>query len=315
MSNFIYSLNATMPVFLVIVLGWILKKLHIIDDGFTVSADKLMFRVALPVLLFLDIATTDIKEDFNWRFVLFCFISTIVFIIVIWILSELFIKDKAMLGSFVQGSFRGSAAVLGIAFAQNIYGNSGMVPMMIVASVPLFNIMSVIVLTRSDVDAHSSAIDNIKRTVKGIITNPIIIGIVLGVPFAIFQVKFPTIIDKSLHSIASMSTPVALISMGAGFSVSMAKQKAKPTMIASAIKLFVLPAVLLPIAIIMGFKGEDLIAILILAGAPSTPSGYIMAKNMKNDYVLSSGIIVMTTLFSSISITLCIYILKTLNYI
>ena len=112
-----------------------------------------------------------------------------------------------------------------------------------------------------------------------------------------------------------MSTPVALISMGAGFSLSVAKQKAKPTMIASAIKLFVLPAVLLPMAIIMGFRGEDLIAILILAGAPSTPSGYIMAKNMKNDYMLSSGIIVMTTLFSSISITLCIYILKSLNYI
>lgn len=220
-----------------------------------------------------------------------------------------------MIGSFVQGSFRGSAAVLGIAFAQNIYGDSGLVPLMIVASVPLFNILSVIVLTRSDVDGTSDFKSNVIKAIKGIVTNPIIIAIFIGIPFAFFKVDFPVIVDKTFAMIGSLSTPLALISMGASFSVGKVMDKKVPTIVASIIKLVLLPAVFLPIAIWFGFRNEEIVAILILLGAPSTPSGYIMAKNMNNDYVLSSGIIVLTTLCSSITITMIIFILKSLSYL
>ena len=92
MNDFLFSLNATMPVFLVIVLGWILKKTNMISEGFVSSADKLMFRIALPVLLFRDISSINIKKDFNFKFVAFCFCSTLAFILIIWLLSEIFIK-------------------------------------------------------------------------------------------------------------------------------------------------------------------------------------------------------------------------------
>ena len=133
MSNFIYSLNATMPIFLVMILGWWLKKIGFLTDDFVGVADKLVFKVALPVFVFKDIAGADLSNDFSLKFVLFCFFGTCIFFGVTWLLAEIFIKDKSMIGSFVQGSFRGSAAILGIAFAQNIYGSSGLVPMMIVA--------------------------------------------------------------------------------------------------------------------------------------------------------------------------------------
>lgn len=315
MSDFIYSLNATMPVFLVMILGWWLKKIHFLTDDFVSVADKLVFKVALPVLVFKDIADADLSSDFDLKFVLFCFFGTCIFFLLTWILAELFIKDKSMLGSFVQGSFRGSAAILGIAFAQNIYGSSGMVPMMIVASIPLFNIFSVIVLMRSANAGETDKKAVIKKTLKGIVTNPIIIGIFAGIPFALLKVEFPVILDKTITSVASLSTPLALITIGAGFSTESALEKWKPTLVASIIKLVVIPGIFLPAAIWMGFRNEELVALLILTGAPTTVSSYIMAKNMGNDGVLASGIVVMTTLLSSVTLTMIIFILKSFAYI
>ncbi|MGN0153464.1 MAG: AEC family transporter [Lachnospiraceae bacterium] len=315
MSNFIYSLNATMPVFLVMILGWWLKRIHFLTDDFVSVADKLVFKVALPVLVFKDIAEADLSSDFNWKFVLFCFLGTCIFFGVTWLFAEIFIKDKSMIGSFVQGSFRGSAAILGIAFAQNIYGSSGLVPMMIVASIPLFNIFSVIVLMHSANAGETDKKAVFKKTLRGIVTNPIIIGIVAGIPFALLKVEFPVIIQKTINSVASLSTPLALIAIGAGFSTGAALEKWKPTVIASLIKLVIIPGIFLPVAVWMGFRNEEMVALLILTGAPTTVSSYIMAKNMGNDGVLASGIVVMTTLLSSVTLTLIIFILKSFAYI
>lgn len=315
MENFIYSINATMPVFLVMILGWWLKKIRFLSDDFVTAADKLVFKVALPVLVFRDIAAADLTEDFEWKFVLFCFFGTCIFFGVTWLFAEVLIKDKRLIGSFVQGAFRGSAAILGIAFAENIYGSSGLVPMMIVASIPLFNIFSVIVLMRSANAGDTNKRAVVKKTLKGIVTNPIIIGIFAGIPFALLKVEFPVIIAKAINSVGSLSTPLALIAIGAGFSTGKALERWKPTVIASIVKLVVIPGIFLPLAVWMGFRNEELVALLILTGAPTTVSSYIMAKNMGNDGVLASGIVVMTTLLSSVTLTFIIFILKSFAYI
>ena len=139
MSDFIFSLNATVPIFLIMVLGWFLMRIGLFTKEFNKVADKYVFKVALPVLLFKDIATADIRSDFNPAFVLFCMVTTIVMFLVIWGLSYICIKDKTQVGAFAQASARSSAAVLGIALAVNIYGDSGMVPMMIMSAVPFFS--------------------------------------------------------------------------------------------------------------------------------------------------------------------------------
>ncbi len=317
MSNFIYSLNATIPVFMVMVVGYFLRRVHLVDEHFAQVSDKLVFKCALPVYIFRDIAKCNLAEDLSPRFALFCALSTCAFFFGIWGLSELFIRDKKEIGSFVQGSFRGSAAVLGIAFAESIYGDAGMVPAMIVASIPLFNIFSVVVLCRSDEtmlaaqeQKQSDMGGRIMNVLKGIVTNPIILGIVAGIPFAAFHITFPSIVDKTLANIGALSTPLALISIGASFQGAKALSKYKYTLAATVIKLVLMPAIFLPIAAFMGFRNEQLIAIMILVGAPSTVSGYIMARNMHNDAVLASSIVMVTTLLSSVTITLTIFVLR-----
>lgn len=138
MDNFIFSINATIPIFLVILLGWFLMKIHIITEEFANVANKYVFKVALPVLLFRDIATTSILDDLNVKFVLFCFFGTIIMFGLVWVFALIYCKDRTMIGAFVQGGARGSAAVLGVAFVENICGNSGMAPLMIVSAVPMY---------------------------------------------------------------------------------------------------------------------------------------------------------------------------------
>ena len=311
MENFIYSINVTMPIFLVMVLGYFLKQIGMLDDNFVTVVNRFNFKVTLPFMLFRDISTVDIKAVFDLKYVLFCAIVSTICFWTVWAGAKLFLKDKSMRGAFVQASFRGSAAVMGMAFIENIYGSSAMGPLMIVGAVPLYNIYSVLVLTfeANEEDGRQGA-GKIKQAGINILKNPIIIGIFLGLVVSLLGVHFPTIVDRTVDNVARMATPLALVTMGAGFEGRKALAKIKPTLAASFIKLVAQTAVFLPIAAAMGFTGEKIIGILIMLAAPTTPSCYIMAKNMKNDGVLTASIVVTTTLLASFTLTGWIYLLK-----
>ena len=314
MSDFLFSLNVTMPIFLVMVIGWALKQIGMLDDHFVSVANKFNFKVTLPFMVFQDIAAVNIREVFDLKFVLFCAISTSICFWGIWGAVKLFLKDKSLRGAFVQASFRSSAAVMGLAFISNIYGSSAMGPLMIIGAVPLYNIYSVLVLT-FEADTETKDTRKIKEACINIVKNPIIIAIALGLVASFFQIDFPVVVDKTIANVAKMAAPLALIALGAGFEGKKALAKIKPTFWASAIKLVIQPLIFLPIAVKLGFTGEQLIAILIMLAAPATPSCYIMAKNMKNDGVLTASIVVMTTLLAAFTLTGWIFLLKLLALI
>lgn len=316
MENFIFSVNVTIPIFLVMVLGWFLRQIGMLDEHFVTVANRFNFKVTLPFMLFRDISGVDIRAIFDLKYVLFCALASTACFWLIWGGVKLFLKDKSMRGAFVQASFRSSAAVMGLAFIQNIYGSSAMGPLMIVGAVPLYNIYSVIVLTFEGNDAaEGRSTDKIKKACINILKNPIIIGIFLGMIAALLKIPFPTIMDKSINTVAQMATPLALIVIGAGFEGRKALAKIKPTIAASMIKLVVQPLIFLPVAVWLGFSGEKMIAILIMLASPTTPSCYIMAKSMKNDDVLTASIIVTTTLLAAFTLTFWIFVLRTLGYI
>ena len=113
MDNLIFSLNATVPIFLLMVLGFVLRKLGLIDDVFASKMNKFVFLVPLPVLLFEDLSTVDFSQVWNLRFVLFCFAVTLICIIAAALVSFLW-RDKSIQGEFIQASYRSSAALLGL---------------------------------------------------------------------------------------------------------------------------------------------------------------------------------------------------------
>lgn len=309
MSNLIFCLQATVPIFAVILLGYLLRRRGFFPGETAAAIDRLVFKVLLPVLLFRDIAAGRITEQFNLRFFLFCAGATTVCFFASWLFAAKTLPDKHMVGAFTQGAFRSSQAVLGVAFVQNLYGEAGFVPLMIVATVPLYNIYSVLVLSvTAPRETQSHGV--VSHTLGNIITNPIILGILAGLPFSLLGIELPTMAARTIDSLAVCGTPLALLSIGAGFEGAKAIQKLKPTCMATLIKLIVMPAVFLPLGWMLGFRGQAAVALLILFGAPSTVSGYIMAKNMDGDYRLSSSIIVLSTALSAFTLTLALYLMR-----
>ncbi len=314
MDNLIFSLNAVIPIFLMMVLGYFLYKIGWMDDDFASEMNKFVFLVPLPVLLFHDLVAVDFTEMWDVRFVLFCFVATVVSIGIAAGVSCLW-KDKSIQGEFIQASYRSSAAILGIAFIQNIYGTSGMAPLMIIGSVPLYNVMAVLVLSLFQPGRQGFSREMIKRTMKGIVTNPIMIGIVAGLLWSGLRLPLPQILNKALSSVGAVATPMGLMSMGASFEFGRALDKAGPVLTAAFIKLAGLCAVFLPAAVGMGFREEKLAAILVMLGSATTVSSYVMAKNMGHEGILSAGVVMVTTLFSAFTLTGWLYLLRSMGYI
>lgn len=309
MENLIFSLNATVPVFAMIILGMLFKKIGIIDDVFASRMNKFVFLIPLPVLLFKDLATLDFNTIWDTKFVLFCFFITILCILIVTLLSFL-LKNKQNQGEFIQASYRSSAALLGIALIQNVYGKATMAPLMIIGSVPLYNIMAVIVLSFFSPERKGLSKEVWLKTIKGILTNPILIGIVVGILWSLLHLPMPTMLDKTVTSIGNVATPLGLMAMGATFNYKEALGDLKPALCASFIKLFGFCAMFLPLAIYLGFQGEQLIAILVMLGSATTVSCFVMAKNMGHTGILTSTVVMLTTIFSGFSITMWLYILK-----
>ena len=315
LENFLYALNATLPVFAVMVLGWILKRVGFLTDEFTKVADRLVFKAALPCMLFLDIAEMDPSQLLDGKFVAYGFVVTLISIFGIWGLTKAFMKNKTQVGAFVQGAYRSSAAVLGIALITNVYGDAGYAPLMILASVPLYNIFAVVILVLEAGGGGKLDATRMKSVLLNVLKNPILLGIFLGAPFAVLQIPIPAMAEKTLSMLSNLATPLSLLVIGAAFVWGDAMKKAKPTLIAASIKLVILPALFLPVAVFFGFRDAQLMAILIMLGSPSTPSGYIMAKQMGNDHVLANGIVVLTTLMAAITITGWIFLLRTFGWL
>lgn len=314
MENLIFSLNATIPIFLMMLLGMLFRKLGWMDEVFAAKMNKFVFLVPLPVLLFEQLATVDFSEVWDIKFIIFCFVVTAISITISTLISLLW-KDRSVKGEFIQATYRSSAALLGIAFIQNIYGTAGMAPLMIIGSVPLYNIMAVVVLSVFKPGNNSFDKALVKKTLKGIATNPIIIGIVAGFVWSALKLSMPSILHKTVSSIGATATPMGLMSMGATFELRKATSKMKPTIVAVFMKLVGFCAVFLPVAAVLGFRNEELIAILVMLGSATTVSSFVMARNMGHEGTLSSGVIMMTTLLSAFTLTMWLDVLRSFGLV
>ena len=326
MENLVFSLNATLPIFLLMVLGYVFNKIGIIDEKAASWMNKFVFKVALPMLLFDDLADQDFAGTWDGKYVLFCLFSTISSVIIITALGKILVKNKSRRGEFIQGSYRSSAALLGFAFIHNIYGtdSTGMAPLMILGSVPLYNIFAVIILTLSaaDVQDTGSSSDGksfdtalARKTVFSIVTNPIILGIFIGLIWSLLKIPQHKAFSTVVSDLGALATPLGLMSMGATFDYKKAMGNIRPALVASFIKLFLLVAIFLPIAVLIGFSGEKIVALLVMLGSATTVSSFIMARSMGHEGTLSSSIIMITTFGCSFSLAFWLFVLKSLHVI
>lgn len=298
-AHLVFSLNATMPVFLLMVLGIILRRVGIVDATFASRLNTFVFCVALPVLLFRDISSVDLAQEWDARFVFDCALITLA-TIVFACAASVFVKGRATRGEFIQGAYRSSVAILGVALMQSIYGSSQAAAMMIIGVVPLYNAAAVAILAVCAEDSQAKrkgARAMFLGIARDIVTNPIIVGIAAGLLWAVLRLPMPEAAGKAVDAVAGLATPLGLVAMGAMADFRRMREEARSSLGASAIKLFGLCAAFLPVCVALGYRGEELMALLFMLGSATTVSSFVM----------------ITTLGSVFSLTAWIYLLRCLG--
>jgi malonate transporter len=312
MANFLFIINTVFPVFLIISLGIFLKKIKLLDDNFISMSSNLVFKVALPALTFSEIAKASFSEAFNAVEALLMVSHVIFFFVLAFILAILFIKDLHSRGPFIQGCIRGNVAIITFAIILNIFNEKGLAhgALLFAFVLPLYNIFSVIALV---VFVHNKEKGQVKKILFNIITNPLIISVIIALPFSIFQIKFHPFISKSISYLSNLTLPLALICVGGSLSFKSIYEKAFVSIFASVIKILIMPVAVASAAYFMGIRGEGLCILYLITGAPTAFVTFVMADSMNNDGKLAANIIALSTLGSIFTTSIGIFLLKTWN--
>lgn len=314
-NDFMFSVGAILPVFGVMVLGFLLRRRGFLTQGFCQTGNRLVFNLCLPAMLLRQIASMGGVRAADGGFLLYAFAATLAGVLAVWLPAHFFMKDKTQVGAFAQGAFRGNTALLGAALLQSICGSQAYAPLIILAAVPVYNVLSVVVLSLEAGGGGTLHRARVLGALKQVARNPILLGILAGMPFALTGRSIPLPADKVLSMLGGLASPLSLLVIGAGFRWQAALEKRRATLLAALVKLVLLPAAALPPAAALGFRGEALVALLVMSGTPSAVSSYIMAENMGNDGVLANGIVAVTTLLSAVTLTGWIFLLRTLQLI
>lgn len=312
MENFILSFNVVTPLFLIMSLGYYLKYIKLLDKQTLNVMNSICFKIFLPILLFFNIYQSDVKSSFNINLIIFSVSSIVILFIILCFLIPKIEKDNKKRGVMIQGIFRSNFVIFGMPIATSIYGegNIGTTALLIAVIVPLFNLLSVISL-----ELFRDGEINFKKILKGIITNPLIIASAIGILFVTLNITLPTFVEKSISDIAKIATPLSLILLGGSFSFSHIKEYLKHTVIIVLNKLIFVPLIFIPISIKLGFRGIELLTILLIFAAPVAVSTFQMSKQMDGDSILAEQSIVFTCLFCIPTVFLWILALKQLSLI
>ena len=319
LDNFIFSLNAVLPIFITVIIGALLRRFSSLPREFYEGSEKFVFKIALPCMLFLDVATAPVAAlSEQIPLVLFCVIGIVAACALLCVFVPIFVKDNGKRGAMIQGMFRSNVAILGVPFAISAFGDGcrasvvALVPFVVIT----YNVLATIVLcVFAPKDKKMSAGETIKKVLPGIVKNPLIIGIALGLPFMFLGLSIPTVAEKVVSGFSDTVTALSLVSIGAGFEMSKIKGRIAESVVAAIVKVGVIPLAMLCIAIAMGYRGTSLGLVLIIFATPTAVSSYIMAKNMNSDHALAAQILMLSTLLSMGAIFWGLFLLKSLNFL
>ncbi len=322
MENLLFTLNAILPIILPILLGYGLKRLHFFSDTFLTEANKLVFKVLIPILLFSNLYLADLTQ-INWAFVGYAALAIVV-LFLIGMIVVIFIPNRKQKGVVLQAAFRSNYAIIGIPLATALGGAVAGAEASVVAavSVPLFNILAVVALSIYDHEDGQKI--SLKNILFKIVTNPLILGVfcglvVCGITMGIDSVpgndvvgflnEYLKFIPDTISTLGKMATPLALIVLGGKFEFKAVKALWRQITVAVALRLVIAPTLFLIIAYFLGFKGSTQFAILIaLFASPIAVSSAPMAAQMGQDEELAGQIVVWTSALSAFSLFIIILI-------
>ncbi|SFX06678.1 AEC family transporter [Marinospirillum alkaliphilum] len=303
-----FTLHVTAPVFVLVFLGMLFRRMDLINDEFNRVASRLVFNVTLPTLVFLNLLRTDLTQVFALDLLFYAALVTLLaFGWLVWRARSL--PSAADRGVFVQGSFRGNLGILGLALAGNQYGEAGLALTSILLALLIvqYNLLSVVALNLWR-DNGGKGI-NWRRMLLDVVRNPLIIAVALAVPTSLWSVPIPQLALKVGDYFASMTLPLALLCIGAALDLRALRETSGPALMATAYKLVLLPVPMVLGAWLLGYEGMTLGILFLVFSCPTAAASYVMARAMGGNAVLSANIVALTTLFGTLSISLGVFLL------
>lgn len=312
MENLILSLNVVLPLFVCIALGYVLRRLRMMDDASRKCLNKLCFKVFLPVYLFGSICSTDLTQAVNVRLTLFVTAGILAWYALLVIAVPRIEKENPRRGVMIQAMFRSNFALFGLPVAIALCGENGagQTAVLVGLVVPIFNVLAVITL-----EAFRGGRMNPRKMLRGIALNPLIIGSLAGIAVNALGVSLPAAVQKSVTDIGRIATPLSLIVLGAEFTFGKMRGYEKQLTLAVSGKLLFAPLVMLTLGVLFGFRHESLVPVLVVFGSPTAVSSFTMAEQMDGDAAMAAALVVLTTGLSIVTMFLFIFALKTLGFV
>ena len=312
MENLLFSFNVLLPLIIEIAIGFTMRTTGMIDANTSKSVNKMVFRLFLPVMLFNNLYTSELSDAFNTELIGFALGAVVITVLALCIAVPFFEKDASKRGALIQGMFRSNFAIFGVPLSISIAGEAirPSVSVVVAFVVIVYNVLAVLVL-----EIFNRNNPNIKSILKGIATNPLIVSCLAGVVIMLTGIKFPATIDKTLSGISSVATPLGLIILGASINLPSVKANAVRLVWAISFKLAIIPAIVLAIAIAVGFRGGEIAILLALFASPTAISSYPMAEQMGHDGELAAQIVMFGTCICILTMFLFIFALKQIGAI
>ena len=310
MGSLQLSFESIAPIFLMMLLGYVLKSIKLADKKSFDTMNRLVFKVFLPILLFYNIYKTEAAQVFDGKLIAFAVAGVLcVFLLGSFAVLAL-TKDNAKRGVMLQGFFRSNYSILGVPLVSYICGDGagGLTSLMVAVVVPMFNVLAVISLERF----REGNID-IKKLIKGIVTNPLIIGCLAGILCFGLRITLPVFVEKAVSDISKIATPLAIIILGASFTFSSMKGYVREILIVVSVRLLLVPFIMLTAAVLLGFSGEALACLMVVFGSPVAVSSFAMAQQMGGDEKLAAQLVVVSSAACLVTLFFWIFVLSSLG--
>lgn len=327
MNSFLFALNATSPIVIMLGLGYLLKSRRLINADFTRIGNNLVFRVFLPAMLFLNIYKIEGIGKINFGFIGYAVGAVIVIALLALPVIVIFTKENKKRGALYQGIFRSNYALVGVPLAEALFGQSGVAVASLLSAfaIPVFNVLAVIILSVFSDNGKGRA--SLKKIIVGIIKNPLIHAVLLGIiALTLREVLISADVSWRLSDIAplykvlgylsSVATPLALIILGAQFEFSAVRELRREIIFGVLARCFIVPLLGIGAAVLLfrnSFGGASFAALAALFSTPVAVSSVPMAQEMKSDVRLAGQLVVWSTVFSTLTIFFSAVILRSLG--
>ena len=313
LENLLFSLNMSLPLFILLGLGYVLARKGLFSDDYVSRTTNLVYYVMLPAKLFLDICETDLTAAFDPRYVAVTAVGVVAQFILAWLCGDLLCRDKSKQSAFTHACFRGNFAYLGMALLQNIYNSDTVASTAVILAIvlPLYNIQGVILMTIKEGEGGI----HVGKILLGVLKNPMVLAILAGLPFAYFQVELPYVVSKSLSYLQVATSTMALLVVGASIKLDAIREDLPLLLRVSGIKLLVMPAIWGAMAVAAGLSSEQVVTLTIVGSMPAAVNVYIITDKLGGDGKTACGAVVVTHLISLFTMTGVVFILRSAGLI